>query len=98
MDIVRFTVTDPKPRHASVFRSDGGTEMYLTQGEWVLVMTSSSRILLVDHVVLVPEEYYTGRGLVPNDVTPCVATQQAGRWAVMLFYILQHIFFYRQLS
>ena len=91
VDFERFDITLSIPSYALVLRSDGEREFMLTKGIWNMGMSSISSFLLVDHVVIIPQEYYTGDTLQPNDIAACVAGQTQGSICMMYKYIsLQH--------
>lgn len=87
VEFEHFEITISTPKYALVLRTDQVKELVLTKGTWEMEMSSISASLLVDHVVLIPEEYYTGSKLQPDDITACVAGQVDGTICRMYKYI-----------
>lgn len=75
------------PSYALVKTADGEKEFVFTKGLWEMDMSSISTELLIDHVVIIPEEYYTANKLQPDAVLPCLAGQAKGTICKMYKYI-----------
>nr|XP_047138332.1 laminin subunit alpha [Hydra vulgaris] len=83
-----------EPTFASLWNSNQTKIFFLTAGTWVIDMDFSFfKTVLVDYLVIIPEDYYTGGDMQPDAVLPCSIKMHLSKECMLYKYIdleLQH--------